>query len=188
MGETERGALGEGVAAGVVRAGVGSLEAALGPGVFLKLRSHCNAAPEFLVGSVAGARAVVLLRRAQEWALSRHRAFGEPADMVAQILRDALVGVDRLRRAGMAPAIVWFEELVGAPEAVVSRLLGRAVGREVLAGVMGEDSQAGTGIERAVVRERAVEAGFLAAFAAEWAERRPSGRLGERLADLLDVL
>lgn len=185
LDEAGQTALGAALAREVVRAGWASLAAQLGPGFFVKLRSQCNTRPEAL--AAPGMRAVFLLRRMEDWALSRHRAFAEPADIVAQTLRDALVAVDRLRRAGCAPEFLWFEALVADPAGAVAELLGREVDTAPLQAVMAEDSQAGTGLDRAVVAGRGVEAGFLDAFAAEWALRRPAGALGARLADVLEM-
>jgi hypothetical protein len=170
-----------------------SLARALGPAPFVKLRSQCNARPEILLQALPHARPVFLFRRHIAWALSRHRAFAEPPDMVADILRTAVVAVDRLTRAGHAPHILWFEDMVADPARFLADLLqDRAMTRRALAPrltpVMARDSQEGTSLARSVVQARDIDAAFLAGFKAEWAERRPTHHLGQRLEALLELL
>lgn len=187
LDEDRRASVGAALLGALVRAGMGSLAAGLGSPPLVKLRSQCNAAPELLTGALPEARAVVLLRRRVDWAVSRHRAFAEPPDVVAETLRQALRAVDRLRAAGVPPTLIWFEALVADPACVLAAL-GVAAAPDAVASVMAEDAQAGTGVEQAIVRGRPVEDGFLAAFEAEWEERRPKGRFGARVADVLAQL
>jgi hypothetical protein len=177
----------------VLRAGMQSLAALLGPALFVKLRSQCNARPDLFMAALPRARPVFLFRRHSEWALSRHRAFAEPPDMVADILRTAVVAVDRLTRGGWPPDILWFEDLAANPAGLLAdllrdRVMSRRTLQALIAPVMAEDSQHGTALARDVIRAREVDAAFLAGFHAEWAERRPTHHLGRRLEGLLAML
>lgn len=177
----------------LVRAAAVSLASHLGPGLFVKLRSQCNARPEVLLAALPAARPLFMFRRILPWALSRHRAFAEPPDMVADILRTAVVAVDRLTRAGHAPRVVWFEDLLSDPAAFLADLLqDRHATRRALHArvgpVMARDSQEGTSLARDLVQTRDIDADFLIGFHAEWAERRPTHHLGQRLEGLLQAL
>jgi hypothetical protein len=190
LDEPGRARLGEALERQVLRAGLCSLVSVLGQGACIKLRSQCNARPDLLLAALPKARPVFMFRRHAAWAMSRHRAFGEPPDMVADILRTAVVAVDRLTAAGRPPKIVWFEDLLRDPAAFLADLLQdrrlmQASMRPLVAAVLARDSQAGTSLDRDAVRSRDIDQAFLAGFDAEWAERRPTHHLGSRLAGLL---
>jgi hypothetical protein len=156
------------------RACLASLCRILGPSPFIKLRSQCNARPLPLLQAAPGAAAVFMLRRIAPWALSRHRAFAEPPQSVAAVLRQAIDALDKLLGAGCGLRIVWFEALRARPVDELRRLLSVAAvdsATAAICAVMAQDAQAGTAIERARLTG-AVDNGFGLAFQTAWAEAR----------------
>jgi hypothetical protein len=140
---------------------------------FVKLRSHCNARPLPLIEAVPGARAIFLLRRAQPWALSRHRAFGETPDSVAAILREAADALDKLGGGAAPLQLLWFEDLVRDPAATLRACLGPGFLDEAAIGrAMAQDAQHGTAIARTALQDAPVTEGFAAAFDQAWQRAR----------------
>jgi hypothetical protein len=176
----------------LVAAGVASLAASLGPSPFIKLRSHCNAQPEALSPALAGARAVLMLRRRRDWGLSRWRNFGESPEQVAQVLREGIAVFDRLAACGKPPHVLWYEELVSHPAAALSGLIdGFSADPACLAriaGVMAQDAQAGTALARRPPAPDLGEPAFAAAFDVAWREQaRPAG-MSAAMQALLEAL
>jgi hypothetical protein len=162
------------------RACLASLCGLLGPAPFIKLRSQCNARPLPLLQALPGASAIFMLRRMAPWALSRHRAFAEPPQSVAAILRQAIDALDKLLGAGRGLHIIWFESLQTAPMAQLRRLLpAAALDEAAIAAIMAHDAQAGTAIERARLAGAAIDDGFAAAFQTAWAEARAGAAWGD---------
>jgi hypothetical protein len=153
----------------LLRACLVSLDRALGPKAFIKLRSQCNARPLPLLEAAPGARTVFMLRGLQPWARSRHRTFGEPPESVAAVLREAMDALDKLSFTGLPFHVVWFEDLTQDPLAVLRRGLGLAqVNETAIAAAMARDSQAGTAIARENLTGSNVDDGFDQAFALAW--------------------
>jgi len=165
---------------------ISALARVLGPGAFIKLRSQCNAKPLLLLGGAASGRVVFILRRARDWAISRHRSFAEPPNHVAMLLREAMDALDAVAATAVPLDIVWFETMVRDP---LAALLACAPGARPdparIAAVMAQDSQGGTMLARAAVGAGAVQPGFVAAFEAAWAGAQATARWGERTHGLL---
>jgi hypothetical protein len=172
FGREERRRIGLDMEVALQRACLASLVDALGPAPFVKLRSHCNARPLPLLEAMPGGRAVFMLRRLHPWAVSRHRAFGEPPQSVAAVLRQAMDALDKLQGADAQLHIIWFEALRRDPLAVLRDTLGVAAAADALAPVMAQDAQGGTAIARARLADARVADGFITAFDAAWREAR----------------
>jgi hypothetical protein len=153
----------------LLHACVAALCRLLGPNPFVKLRSHCNARPLPLIASAAHAPAILLMRRMDPWALSRHRAFGESAASVASVLRHTLDAADKLLGLPEPPRILWFEDLRAHPLAVLRGLLpDTPLDPMATARVMATDSQAGTAIGRRELAAATAEPNFTEDFRSAW--------------------
>jgi hypothetical protein len=182
--------MGFGMEVPLLRACLGAIFAAIGPSAFIKLRSHCNARPLALVEAAPGCSVVFLLRRLNDWALSRHRAFAEPPESVALVLRHTIDALDKLTGAGVPLKVLWFEDLRRDPaSALVACLplakLRRGVDVAAIRRVMASDSQEGTGLAREAVAQAPVDDGFLAAFERVWPEARASAMWCPATEDLV---
>jgi hypothetical protein len=146
-----------------------SLARVLGPGAFLKLRSQCNARPLALVQAVPGSRVIFVLRKAMGWAMSRKRAFGEPPNHIAMLLREALEAHDQMVRAQVHIDVLWFETLVSDPMAAL-RLCAPEARPDAarIAAAMGRDSQDGTVLARNMLAPAAIDHAYFAEFEAQW--------------------
>ena len=157
----------------LARACLAQLGHTLGGGVVVKLRSQCNARPLLLTGAAPGCRVVFMLRGLTGWALSRHRSFLEPPEIVASILRQAIDALDKLAFCGAPFDVLWFETLAADPVAALRVCApGVAFDARLLAAVMARDSQEGTNLARARVASAPAQDGFIAQFAREWREAR----------------
>ena len=157
----------------LARACLAQLGHTLGGGVFVKLRSQCNARPLLLTDAAPGCRVVFMLRGVAGWALSRHRSFIEPPETVASILRQAVDALDKLAFSGAVFDVLWFETLAADPAAALRVCApDLAFDPDLLAGVMGRDSQEGTVVARALVAAALAQDGFLEQFARDWREAR----------------
>ncbi len=145
----------------------------LGAGLHVKLRSQCNGRPLLLTQAAPGCRVVFMLRGIASWALSRHRSFLEPPEIVASILRQAIDALDKLAFSGAPFDILWFETLCRDPEAAL-RICAPGVPPDAAAldAVMARDSQEGTAVARALVAAARAQDGFMAAFSQAWTEAR----------------
>ena len=113
-----------------------------------------------------------MLRGAAAWGLSRHRAFGESAEIVAVFMLQAFIALDALLASGVQCDVLWFETLVTDPEAALRICApGCTIEAGALTGIMAEDSQEGTVVAREAVKA-AVQDGFIADFAAFWVKWR----------------
>jgi hypothetical protein len=158
------------------RAALRSLCGTFGGSPFIKLRSQCNARPMPIMQALPEASAIFILRGRVTWALSRHRAFAEPAESVAAVLRQAIDALDKLLGGHSDVRIVWFESLVADPGRELARLLpGHGLDKAAIAAIMAEDAQAGTAVERARLRGAQIDRGFAGAFEAAWAAAREGG-------------
>ena len=163
----------QGTREALARACLAQLGHTLGGGVIVKLRSQCNARPLLLTEAAPGCRVVFMLRGVAGWALSRHRSFLEPPEIVASILRQAIDALDKLAFCGAAFDVLWFETLAADPAAVLRVCApGLAVDPGLLGAVMARDSQAGTGVAREVVAAAPAQDGFTAQLARDWVEAR----------------
>ncbi len=159
-------------------AAVASLARYRGRDVFIKLRSQCNAAPERLMAGLPYAKAAFMLRGRHAWAISRHKAFGETPRKVANTLREAIAALDRLVKMGVAPTVVWYEDLLARPQEVLLKLLAhsalapQAIGNGI-ASVLSVDSQEGSAVARAKVEAKPVDPAFADEFEREWREIKP---------------
>ena len=179
FGREDRRRIGLDMEVALQRACLVSLGRALGPAPFIKLRSHCNARPLPMMEAAPGARAVFMLRRRDAWALSRHRTFGENPESVAAVLREAADALDKLGGAGVPFSVLWFEDLVRDPAAVLRRLGVARVDEAAIARVLAQDAQAGTSIARERVASLAVDDGFQPAFDRAWAAARQGAAWSE---------
>lgn len=159
----------------LMQAAVNGLSRAMGGGVCIKLRSQSNVRPLLLPDAAPASRVVFMLRGARAWALSRHRTFAEPPEMVARTLRQAIDAYDKLAFAGVDFAPLWFETLESDPEAAVRACCpGVAADPAALQAVLARDSQEGTMISREAVAASQTRDDFIAAFFKEW----PGARTG----------
>ncbi len=157
----------------LARACLSQLGQTLGGGVTVKLRSQCNARPLLLTDAAPGCRVVFMLRGLTAWALSRHRSFLEPPEIVASILRQAIDALDKLAFSGAAFDVLWFETLAADPASALRVCApGLAFDTRRLDAVMARDSQEGTNVARALVASAPALDGFMAQFARDWAEAR----------------
>ena len=152
---------------------VDALSRTLGRGAFIKLRSQCNDRPMPLLAAAPGCRVVFMLRGAATWGLSRHRAFGESAEIVAVFMLQAFIALDALLASGVQCDVLWFEALVTDPGAALRICApGCVIEAGKLAEIMAEDSQKGTVVAREALRATAVQQGFIADFAGFWVKYR----------------
>ena len=159
----------------LARACLAQLGHTLGGGLVVKLRSQCNARPLLLTEAAPGCRVVFMLRGVAAWALSRHRSFLEPPEIVASILRQAVDALDKLAFSGAAFDVLWFETLTADPAAALRICApGLRYDQGLLNRVMARDSQEGTVIARDLVASAPAQDGFLAQLAQDW----PAARAG----------
>jgi hypothetical protein len=151
----------------------------------VKFRSQVNLLDERLTAVFPNARNVFMLRRREPWARSTLRAFGIPPERAVGRLVQGVRTLSHLQQSGADLALIWYEDLLADPKAVVGRILGEAPSAEAearLAAVMAVDSQAGTRVsrDRANRKRGDGEAEWMAAFEAAWARVKPRAAL-ERL-------
>ena len=156
----------------------------------IKFRSQANGAIGDMIRVFPRARFVFMLRRRTAWARSTFRAFRHRPEQAVGNLLAALKALQLLVRSDAERHILFYEDLVAAPEAALAGVLGREaplppdVAARV-AQVMAGDSQRGTAVSRdRTAREAEGEAEWLAAFDALWAERKPTTLLDELRLDL----
>ncbi len=176
LGRTPRDAfalLPAGTREALARACLAQLGQTLGGGVIVKLRSQCNARPLLLTEAAPGCRVVFMLRGVTAWALSRHRSFLEPPEIVASILRQAIDALDKLAFSGAPFDLLWFETLAADPAAALRVCApGLPFDAGLLDSVMARDSQAGTMIAREFVASAPAQDGFMAQLARDWRDAR----------------
>lgn len=184
----------EGIQRQLVASCVASLSRFLGPTPFIKLSSQCNARPEALMSAIPASTPLLMLRNRTDWAISRHRAFREPPREVADVLKEGVAAFEKLSRAGSPPRVVWYEDLVTNPVAVLEATwpsldLGSTEVQGKLKAVMATDSQEGTSVAQSVVRLRPIEDGFLRDFDREWrdiAAKEPWSSSARELVEQLE--
>jgi len=159
-----------------MHASLASFHAHARSAVAIKFRSQCNRAVDLYRRLLPDARIAFVLRETPSWAASVHRAFGEPPEVMVRRLSDGLAAYDRLVEGGAAPALVWYEDLRAEPQRAIEALIGRALGPEEAAAVGAaaeQDSQAGTGLDRSIVRRRPLDEAVLSEFRRAWSEAAP---------------
>jgi hypothetical protein len=167
--ETQRQMLPPGMDVVLATTCIGSLGRVLGRGAFIKLRSQCNEGAMTLVGAAPGSRVVFMMRGARSWAFSRHRAFAEPPNHLAMLLRHAMEALDAMIRAGVQVDILWFETLVADPLAALRLCAPEARPDPArIAEVMARDSQGGTLLARELVGNADLDPGLFWAFTGQW--------------------
>ena len=157
----------------LIRGCVASFVRHCGRGVLLKLRHHCNILWPHIAIAVPDARLVFMLRDRLSWARSRHRAFGDGPESLISVLRDGIVSLDLMERAGLNPEVIWYEDLVSDPLSTLRRLGIEADGlgpldSEILRANLQQDAQIGTGLAKSEIRPRASEEDCLSLFDALW--------------------
>ncbi len=120
-----------------------------------------------------------MLRKRMDWALSRHRAFGDGPETLVKVLREGLTNLDAMIRAGLSIQIVWYEDLIADPLSTLRRLEIESDGRgaldpTLLAAALEKDSQAGSNLARSNVKPRQTEENCLRAFDALWEQTEQS--------------
>jgi hypothetical protein len=184
----ERARIGPDMEVALLRTCLAALARALGPAPFVKLRSHCNARPLPLCAAAGDGRAFLLWRRVAPWALSRHRTFGESPASVAAVLRQAVDAADKLLGEPSPPTILWFEDLLHDPAAVLQACVpDLALDLDRVGRVMATDSQAGTAIARDALAGATEDADFADAFAASWAAARAGAEWAAATQALLNA-
>jgi hypothetical protein len=168
---------------------VESLGRVLGRGAFIKLRSQCNEGAMSLVGAAPWCRVIFLVRGARSWAISRNRAFREPPNHLAMLLRHAMQALDSLVRADVQLDILWFETLVSDPLAALRFCAPESRPDPArIAKVMAQDSQGGTLLARETVGMADPEPGFFTAFTAYWHGARATADWTPKTWGLLDEM
>jgi len=168
---------------------VESLGRVLGRGAFIKLRSQCNEGALALVGAAPWSRVIFLLRGARSWAISRNRAFGEPPNHLAMLLRHAMEALDSLVRADVQLDILWFETLVSDPLAALRFCAPESRPDPArIARVMAQDSQGGTLLAREKVGLADPSPGFFTTFTAYWHGARATADFTPKTWALLDEM
>jgi len=168
---------------------VESLGRVLGRGVFIKLRSQCNEGAITLVGAAPWSRVIFLVRGARSWAISRNRAFGEPPNHLAMVLRHAMEALDSLVRADVQLDMLWFEAPVSDPLAALRFCTPDAQPDPArIAAVMARDSQGGTLLAREKVGMADPSPGFFTTFTAYWHGARATADWTPRTWALLDEM
>jgi hypothetical protein len=160
------------------------------PGCAIKFRAQVNGALRDMLRVFPRARFVFMLRRRLPWARSVFRAFRHRPEQAVGSLVAALKALQLLARSDADRHILFYEDLVAAPETVLAGVLGRAAPLPPdiaarIADVMAGDAQHGTAISRdKTAQPREGEAEWLATFDALWTERKPSALLAELNLDL----
>jgi len=168
---------------------VESLGRVLGRGAFIKLRSQCNEGALTLVGAAPWSRVIFLVRGARSWAISRNRAFAEPPNHLAMLLRHAMEALDSLVRADVQLDILWFETLVADPLAALRFCApGARPDPARIARVMAQDSQGGTLLARERVGMADPSPGFFTSFTAYWHGARATADWTPKTWGLLDEM
>jgi hypothetical protein len=189
FGREDRLRIGLPMEAALLRACLVSLCRMLGPAPFIKLRSQCNARPLALLTAVPWAKAIFLLRRRRAWAASRHRAFGEPAEAVAAVLRQAIDALDKLLGADIPFQIIWFEDLARDPMGSLRACLPASqIEPGAVMRVMAQDSQLGTAVARDAVAGTAADPAFAACFDAAWHSAGAGAEWGPATLGLLRAM
>jgi hypothetical protein len=157
----------------LIRGSVASFARLCGRGTFLKMRHHCNVLWPQIALAIPDARVVYMLRDRMSWARSRHRVFGDGPETLMTILRDGVVCLASMVRAGLDPQIVWYEDLISDPLSTLRRLNVESDGRgaldqSVLVMALQKDSQEGSNLARTNVKPRETEDACLRAFDALW--------------------
>ncbi len=175
----QRARLGEAGLRVLLRGGTAALARQLGARVAIKLRDHCNDIAVLLAEAVPQARMAFMLRGHLGWASSRHRAFNDPPQALADILKRGVLTYDALVRGGHAPLLVWYEDLVHDPDATLRRfgVPQAALDDAGLQSVMHHDAQAGTSLAQHATGARPMPDAVLQEFAAIWARIAPRAML-----------
>jgi len=155
----------------------------LGEGVdgrcVIKLRSQGNGLAADMAAVFPQARFVFMLRERMLWARSTFRAFRLSPEAVVGRLLGGVQALNTLRVAGVDLAVVSYEDVVADPQAAVGLIMGQDLTQDAavmarLSVVMAQDSQA----EKSIARDKTSrtikgEDAWLAAFEANWQQRRP---------------
>lgn len=163
----------------LVRGCTAALARQLGAGVVIKLRDHCNDIAELLAEAVPEARIAFMLRDRLGWANSRHRAFADPPQALADLLARGVRTYDALVRGGHRPVLVWYEDLVADPLATLGRLGVSTTTLDAagLAGLLSRDAQDGTSISQRNTGGRRLSDEARQAFEAAWNAAAPRDML-----------
>jgi hypothetical protein len=170
----------------VVRATLAALQWRAGDrAVAVKTRSEASSHFDEITGALPGADCVFMFRAIEGWARSWISAFRGDFDKMSQVLCANIDALERSSACGAAHRIVWYEDVLGDPEAACRTILGP--GRRVDAAadfspVLARDSQQGTALSRerldARRRDGAAEiAARTAAFLRHWRAVQPRARI-----------
>ena len=116
----------------MIRGSVASFERLCGRRTFLKMRHHCDVLWPQIASAVPNVRIVFMLRNRMDWALSRHRVFGDGPETLVTVLREGMINLDAMIRAGLSVQIVWYEDLIADPLSTLRRLEIESDGRGAL--------------------------------------------------------
>jgi len=190
LNPTERRRIGTRAIHTIISAGTASLARLCGRRAVVKLRHHCNKIWGELATAVPGCRIVFMLRDRLSWARSRHRAFGDSAEVIASLLRDGVETLDQMIRAGAHPQVLWYEDLVADPTGTLRLLdleqdgLG-PIDADAVQEVLRHDAQQGTGIGRTDLDVRPSEKTCLSKFDALWERLAPRELIAKHGLDRL---
>ena len=175
----DRAQLGEAGRQALVRGCTAALARQIGPEVVVKLRDHCNDIAELLAHAVPEARMAFMMRDRAGWARSRHRAFQDPPQGLADLLKRGVQTFDALVRAGRRPLLIWYEDLIADPAATLRRLGVPAQALEPvdLTALLRHDAQEGTAVSRHAIAASRAPDGVVEAFEAIWRQIAPRALL-----------
>lgn len=162
----------------LIRACLSSLAARWGEHLAVKLRSQCNAIAPEMAALFPRANFVVILRDRVSWAASRYNAFGGEPRKLANMYKRGIQTYHRLWSAGVAPALIWYEDILKEPMTVLRRLLERGVPlaplhEERIRSVFDTDSQSGSPLARGRLPRRKLTREQIGEFEDEWQRIRP---------------
>jgi len=149
----------------------------------IKLRARCMAITEQIVTALPHANYVFILRSPESWARSNVRAFSESGDFLVQTLLQGLAAYRCLVRAGVAVRLLWYEDLCQGIEQCLDAAfpwVPKTPARLAAATRAAEqDSQFGSVVSRARLRERVYDEDAVADFLRAWHCARPAQMIDE---------
>lgn len=163
----------------LIRACVASLASQRSERLAVKLRSQCNAISSAIVTSFPRGKFVVMLRERASWVASRYTAFGGDPRKLAQMYSRGVRTYHRLWSDGASPVIVWYEDVLNDPVALLRSLDARGIPLSVLRedlihSVLAKDSQRESPLARERRSQRQLTGDQLREFEEEWQRIRPT--------------
>lgn len=162
----------------IVRNCVESFRPYCGAHPIIKLRARCSGAVGVFLSAFPDANYVFMFRSRAEWVRSNVRAFGASAQALVALLLQSGEAVRRMRLAGTAPMVLWYEDLLADPVAALRAVLPHrtdlAAYEPALQEVLRRDAQAGSILSRDVLARRDADERVIDEFDALWRDARTS--------------